>query len=175
MPFNVTDFKSQVASKGFARAHSYDCIVTPAAGNGREISLRTESISAPGAAWMSVDNYKPYGNGRMYTLPYAFNPQEVSMVHTLDADYSVYQDFYEWANKVVDYKGDKQYTAYYLEEYARPLIIQMYDHNTGALKKTITLNEAFPLSVDQMQMSWGSSDDTLKLAVSYKYTDWKVS
>ena len=172
MAFNVETFKGRMSKKDLMRASSYEVFVNPPVGDGQGIRLSAETVSLPGASFMSVDNYKPYGLGKSHTIPYAGNLQAISMTHMVDADNDIVQLFYDWTNSIVDYGKNNDYLARYLNTYtAKPLMIFLYDLK-GNNTKTYNVQDAFPISVDQMQMSWGSSDEILKLSVTYKFTEY---
>lgn len=174
MAFNVSNFKAQRVSQGFQRAHSYEMIIAPPVGGGELLVLSTESVNLPGAAFLSADNYKPFGAGRSYSIPYAFNPTEIAVQHLIDKDSDVYQTFVDWSNSIVDFQGDVNYTAYYLSDFAVDAQIKVYDQQ-GNTVKTVQLFEVFPLSVDQVSMSWNTPDAIATVSVNYKFTDYKVS
>lgn len=173
MPFNITEFKSSVVSTELMRSHSYEVYVTPPVGGAQVIRLRTESVSTPGASFMSVDGYRPYGYGKTYTLPYASNLQEITMTHMVDAKSEIIQLFYDWTNLIVDYGSNRQFHAYYHDTYAVPMQIVLYDLK-GVKRKTYNISQAFPISVDQGQLSWASNDEILKLNVTYKFSEYTV-
>lgn len=174
MPFSVADFKSNTLTQGMIRPSHYEVNIQPPVGDGQLYTFRAESVSMPGAAFLAVDNYKPYGSGKLYTIPYAFNPQEINITLTVDGNAEVIQMMYDWANKIVDIDGQKKYSAYYLNTYVASMFEIKVFSQDGTKKKTYRLREAFPTTVDQMQMSWGTSDDTAKLSASYKFTEYTV-
>lgn len=178
MAFNVEQWKRRtVGPKDFHRAYSYECSVKPptAGGDATElIFLRTKSVMLPGSAYMSVDNHRPYGSGKAYTIPYVYNPQEITCTHLVDAGSELIQIMYDWTNKVTDLTGDNRFSAYYFNEYANnPMIIWMYSP-AGERIKTYQLFNVFPLSIDQTQLSWESNEVT-ELSVQYHYTHYEVT
>lgn len=173
MAFSISDFKAQRTSQGFQRNHTYEMFITPPVGGGELLVLSTETINLPGAAFLSADNYKPFGAGRAYSIPYAFNPTEISANHLVDQNSDIYKIFTDWSNSIVDFQGDVSYTAYYLSDFAVDAQIKVYD-TQGNTVRTIQLFEVFPLSFDQVAMSWSNSDQLTNLSVNYKFTDYKV-
>ena len=177
MSFNVSNFKSDIVStKNFLRPTHFDVLIFPPVSGPagpRELTLRTESVALPGGSFMTIDNYRPYASGKNYTIPYATNVQEVSMTHTIDAKADVYRTLYMWMDLIVDFDGDRKYTAEYYNNYVTDILITAYDME-GAPAKTIVLYEAFPISMDQPQMSWNTIDDIARLNVQYKFSDYNV-
>jgi len=176
MSFSLQGWKSATKEKGFLRSHSYEVTVSPpSGGDGRQIKLRTESVSLPGASFLSADNYRPYGSGKNYDIPYSYNTSEITCVHTLDKNGDIYKIFFEWANLISDIKGNKKFAASYFDEYTTPMTIDVYGNDYTDKVKTIELYNVYPKSVDQLQMSWDTTDDIARLSVSYYYLYYTVS
>jgi hypothetical protein len=174
MSFSVQNFKAQLKSKGIMKPWAYSVIVSPPTGGGRELQIATESISLPGAAFLSADNYRPYGNGKNYDIPYSMNTTEIECSHIIDGSADLIKIFYDWANKVssMNDKGRK-FAASYFEEYAVPMKIKIYRED-GSIAKTMELFEVYPKSVNQTSMSWGTTDDFTRLSVSYFFTYYEI-
>lgn len=172
MTFVVSNFKSRV--RDWMRPYTYTVRMSPPVGGGRELELRTESVSLPGVAFVAADNYKPYGNGLLLTIPHTPNVQEITCVHNIDGDADIIQRFYDWANKIVDLKNGTKFSAHYYEEYASSdMQINIYDLR-GRQVKRYTLSEVFPLSYDQIQMAWESGSEIAKLNVTYRFRNFEV-
>ena len=171
MAFNVDSWKSQV--KDSLPASQYELVVSPPGGGGEEILIRTETASMPGVAFMSVDNFSPYGNGLVYNIPYKYNPQEVTMMHTIDENANLYAAYREWANQIVDLDV-APFSAKYLMDYSVDMQLLVYNR-TGALAKTIKFIEAFPIVVEPVQLGWGQNDEIAKISASYRFTRFEVS
>lgn len=174
MAFTLKQWKAGT-SKGHLRPHSYSMTVNPPVGNGLEIFLRTESVTLPGASFLSADNYRPYGSGKNYDIPYSYNSAEISCVHTVDKNADVYRTFFEWANMISDIKGNKNFAASYFDEYTVDMHIDVYGRDHTDKVKTINIFSAYPKSIDQIQMSWATTDDIVRLGVSYYYLYYTVS
>lgn len=171
MPFSIDSWKGQV--KDNLPASMYELLVAPPVGGGQEILVRAESVSAPGVAFLSVDNYAPTGSGLIYNIPYKYNPQEVNIIHTVDEKAEIYKTYREWCNKIVDLDGSQKYGAYYLKDYAVDMNLTVYNRKQE-LAKMIQFIEAFPMSVEPMGLSWGQHDEVARFSVSYRFTRFKV-
>lgn len=176
MAFNVDTWRSAV--KDSLPATHYELNVNPPVGGGEELTIRTETASMPGIAFMSVDNFSPYGNGLTYNIPYRYNPQEVSMTHTIDENAAVYQTFRDWCNEIVDLDGSGKFGAKFLSPggggYSVDMTLTVYNRKDGPVK-TIKFIEAFPLTAEPVSLGWGNHDEIAKMNVSYRFTRFEVS
>ena len=173
MSFSVSQFKSRVASEGFLRSAHYDVMINAPVGGFNNIHLRTESASLPGNAHLNVDVYRPYNTGVVYTIPYSYNPTPVTCAHTIDSNSELIKSFWNWNNKITDLEGyEHKHAANYHNEYVGSMIILVRGPD-GSTKSTYILNEVYPESIDQVQMSWGS-EDIVRLNVSYRYSSYRV-
>jgi len=173
MSLSIDAWKSQ--TKDSLPASMYELVVTPPGGNGDQILIRTETASMPGIAFSSVDNFSPYGNGLIYNIPYKYNPQEVSMMHTVDEEAEIYQTYRNWANKIVDLDGADAFSAKFLFDYVVDMDLNVYKRHNKTKVKTIKFIEAFPIVVEPIQLGWGQHDEIAKFSVNYRFTRFTVS
>jgi hypothetical protein len=174
MSFSIEAFKKNGTAKGSIKPSSYECAIFGGTFTGNMHEFRIEALSLPGAAFASIDNYKPYGTGLVYTIPYSYNPQEITLTFTLDEEGEIIQNINDWINKIVDIKGDNLFYPAYYEEYAIGTIEIYVFKPDGTLSKTYKLNDCFPIAVDQMQMSWATTDDLARLNVTFRYLNYTI-
>jgi hypothetical protein len=170
MAFNVDSWRGQI--KENLPASMYEVAIYGSPVNGRDITIRAETVTAPGVSWLSVDNYSPYGNGKMYNIPYRFNPQEITVTHTVDDEGSLLRQFKDWADKIVDMPNPKMGALYY-KDYVAEMDIYVYNRQ-GKTAKTYNLEEVFPMTVEPLTLSWGSHDEIARFAVTYRFTKFKI-
>jgi hypothetical protein len=178
MAFSVQEMKSSIASDGFLKASSYEMVVAPPVGGGELLRIRAESVSLPGSSFASVDAYKPFGSGLTYQIPHTFTPQEISVTHLIDANSDILKTLIDWSSSIVNFKGvgrgGRGATANYFKDYVVDASIFLYS-NDGKKQKTITLFQMYPSTIDQVQMSWASSDEIAKVNVSYQFVNYTIS
>jgi hypothetical protein len=174
MAFNVTEFRSSI-QKGLMSPNTYRVLMTPPSIIDRKTySLLTDSISIPSLGFFNSDNVRPYGFGPTYTLPYGLNITEITCTHYLDSKSNMHKMFEEWMSSIVEWKTQGGYSARYLNEYSTDIEIETYD-KSGKLSASYLLREAFPTNMDQIALSWATSDELTKFSVTYKFTDWKIN
>lgn len=145
--------------------------------------FRIESVNLPGRTLVTLDqNY----NGPVRALPYRFNVQPVSMTIILSKDmrereaFMKWQDFFIGHYRTGDGTGFAGFfdTRYYDEGIGRIQILQ-YSYPLGdasgntagaeyELQTIVTLHEAFPISVNDIQMAW-TDEGYAKLQVEIRY------
>jgi len=145
--------------------------------------FRIESVNLPGRTLVTLDqNY----NGPVRALPYRFNVQPVSMTIILSKDMREREAFMKWQDFFIGHyrTGDGTGfaglfdTRYYDEGIGRIQILQysypLADANgktAGAkyeLQTIVTLHEAFPITVNDIQMAW-TDEGYAKLQVEIRY------
>lgn len=192
MAFNLNEFKADVSKRGLLRPHTYECRLdlpildgdASSPQNKRDLTIRTDTVAVPGVGFNTVTNYRPFGYGRTYDIPYSYNPQEITCGHIMDQNADTYKLFTDWSHKIVEYQakraepvgnspGKKHYSAYYFDNYVGTMEIVVYD-NEGNVVKTIQIFQVYPTTVDQMQLSWSENDSIVRLNVTYKYTEYEV-
>jgi len=145
--------------------------------------FRIESVNLPGRTLTTLDqNY----NGPPRAIPFRFNVMPVSMSIILSKDmrereaFMKWQDFFVGHYRTGDGTGFPGFfdTRYYEEGIGRIQILQ-YSYpladskgkTSGAeyeLQTIVTLHEAFPISVNDIQMAW-SDEGYAKLQVEIRY------
>lgn len=158
--------------------HSFEVVCTPPVSgfNGDELVLRTEQALLPGTAYFSVDNFSPYGNGKMYNIPYRYIPQEISMTHIVDKDGLVLLLMQEWSQKVTDKIGFDKYGAKYMfgdDGYAIDMDINVLDREGNRVKQ-YKLLEIYPQVIEPIQLGWGQTDEYMKLNVQYRFSHFEM-
>jgi hypothetical protein len=176
MAFSLDQWKGSVSQKDFLRPTNFELTLVPPFGDFRELRLRTESVTAPGIAFLSADNYRPYGNGLNLDIPYSMNITEMTCTHLVDSRGDLYRDMFEWANLISNIKGDKKFSANYFKDYVSPgdarLVLYARDHATAT--KVIIIKDVYPKSIDQMQLSWATTDEIVRLNVTYFFSHYRV-
>ena len=176
MPFTITEFKSKLNTETLQRSHNYEFWVQPPWDKGealKHFAWTTESISLPGASFVSVSNYRPYGAGRVWDVPYAFNPQEISSTHLIDGNSTTIAEINRWVNYII--RTGRDATAHYMDEYtAASAVIKLYDEHGKKAVTQYELFECFPMSVDQVQLGW-ANEEIARVNVTWRYTDYKIS
>lgn len=201
MANSIEEFKSIVSSKrGFAAPNIYKVFLPSFAGVGpREIDVLCTGVNMPGRQIMTTDKrigmvFEKVANNQAY--------DDVNMSFHVLNDYGIRKYFEAWQNLALD---QETYTLGYRSEYARTVRIQQlrkgfslpiyqspflkWDFLGGGVLDLdidinvrsedvvyeITLNDAFPTTMDLLQLGDGQADQILQLNVQLSYRNWSSS
>ena len=149
--------------------------------------FRIESLNMPGRQLVTLDqNY----NGPVRALPYRFSTQPVSLSIILSKDMREREAFMKWQDFFVGHHRTSDGTTFpgffdtrYYQDGIGTIQIRQYSYpladpegegeTSGAeyeLQTYITLHEAFPISVNDIQMAWGDEGYAkLQVEIRYRY------
>ena len=186
MAFNVNEIVTAINKTGIAKTSHFEVQIT-GAGLGDEESLmsRADSVDIPGRSLMTAE-HKFYNYGPLTKLPYGGQTYtDVTVSFILSEDMREKEYFEIWQNNIVntgafetgssqsDFYGYTQskFNPKYFEDYIGTLVIRQYGEN-GELRSIYTLNEAYPIIINPISMSW-SQTEIAKLSVTFAYRNYK--
>ena len=170
MAGNINDFKSSF-TKDLARSNRFDVDVTiplvmiPYVTSARSLKYRCENAQLPGRT-LATTEQKTYGPIEKH--PYLNTYNDINLTFIVDDDMQQRILFDAWLNYInPSYSNNMRYKS----DYATILKINQYDV-TGQLTYSVNLYDAFPISMNQMDLDW-SGDGYHKLNVTFAYTYWQ--
>jgi hypothetical protein len=197
MAFNVSEFNADIAKSSIAYTSHFEgwIVAGPGSFNPRSgiqanvlrssglangMRFRIESVNMPGRTLTTLDqNY----HGPVRSIPYRYTQQPVTMTVILSKDMREREVFMRWQDFFVGNArnniGNASITApfdtrYYHDGIGTIKILQMSyadgpnSQNEMEIQTEVTLVEAYPISVNDIGMSWGD-DGYAKLQVEIKY------
>ena len=171
MPANINQFLSSLSRRGPARSNRFDAsfpVPLPLVlyrTIAQQLSLRCEVADLPGRNFSTLEQ-KIYGPTEKF--PYQPNYNEMSMAFLVSESMAEKQFFDAWMDLI---NPVTNFNFKYKSEYVTPITINQYAQ-TGEKIYSIDLIDAFPLTVNQLDLDW-SSDSNHKLMVSVAYTYWR--
>jgi hypothetical protein len=170
MAGNINDFKASF-TKDVARTNRFDVEIPvpltliPYVSSARSLKYRCETAQFPGRTFATTEQ-KTYGP--IEKFPYLNTYNDLDLTFIVDDDMSQKVFFDAWMsyinplyNNNMRYKGD----------YATTIVVNQYDVS-GEKTYSINLVEAFPISMNQLDLNWGD-DSYHKLSVTFAYTYWQ--
>jgi hypothetical protein len=172
--FNTDNFRSEMATKDFARSHRYEVqffaprIVQTGTEVFRQFSLFTEDALIPG----TLLGTKPIRlNNMNYQRATAidFNGDSISFGFVVDSTWLVKNVFTDWMEKIVN-PIDREVA--FPEDYYSEILIHALDQSDNILA-TWKLYDAFPRSVAPVQVSYGNTQ-IVRLPVTFTFRKWTL-
>lgn len=186
LPITIDELKSTIAKReGIARSNrfavyinlplidlSLTSIVTNllqgnpalngALNNPKDISMLCESVIMPGIDMATFDS--SYGNKRT-KFPQGYDQADCQMTFLLTNDMFIKRFFDKWSDKVIDKQTG---ILGYKKTYQTDIVIQQLDVKNFPIHG-VKLYNAFPVSVQDIQLSNTADNDITRLTVNIAY------
>ena len=170
MAGNINDFKSSF-TKDLARTNRFDVNIPipltliPYISSAKSLTYRCENAQLPGRTFATTEQ-KTYGPVEKFPYQTTFNDIDLTFIIEDDMNQKVFFD--AWLNYInPQYNNNFRYKS----DFSTVITVNQYDV-TGKLSYSIDLVDAYPISMNQLDLSWGD-DGYHKLSVSFAYTYWK--
>lgn len=191
MPFNVNEMLATInANGGLTKASKFIVRITPPtsllSNINNDFVFFCDSATLPGLTYQS-DEIRMAGYGNSEKRPYAPIFQDVNVTFYNDSDSRVLSFLHLWQQSIYNFndKTNPNATARKLvnNTFAYPGgsdgyygIVEII-HYDDAQKEIVTyeLDEAFPISVGDVQVDWNLNDQLVKIPVSFAYTYWSAN
>jgi len=192
--FDIDAFTTDIRTRGVVRTHSFLAIIYPPAilrgeyndQSIRRMIIRCDASSLPSVSFMTREFYRA-GYGSSESIAYNTNFEPVNFSFLVDSQAEVYTFFYRWMNCIVNFNvsegfdsvsniGGKSLKAYevgYKDNFVTKMVILLYNEVRDNIVE-VTLHDAFPMSLSEVALSWGQTDDLMKINVPIKYKDFSV-
>jgi len=171
--FNLSQFISQSRRDSFARVNRFEVFILPPLALSRNrdaisVSLYCEMASLPPVN-ISTKSFKIFGPTYQRPFGAEFGGEGISLTFHVDRDMKVKKFFDEWTAKVVD--PDSGLVGYQ-EEYTTTIRLRQLDEQ-DTVTYGIELTEAFPRSVNLLELNNSAQNQTHRLNVLFAYRYWK--
>lgn len=170
MAGNINDFKSSF-TKDLARTNRFDVNIPipltliPYVSSAKNLKYRCESAQLPGRTFATIEQ-RTYGPIEKY--PYLNTYNDIDLTFIIDDDMNQKVFFDAWMNYINPvYNNNMRYKS----DYSTTIVVNQYDVS-GELSYSVNLVDAFPVSINQMDLAWGD-DGYHKLSVTFAYTYWQ--
>ena len=170
MAGNINEFKSSFV-RDLAKQNRFDVTIpVPTAlvlhvNKARRLTFRCEEANLPGRT-LSTAELK-IGSSPNEKYPYGTTFNDIDLTFIVDDTMEQRTFFDDWMNYI---NPNYSWNLRYKEDYATVITINQYDaQNRNSY--SVNLYEAFPISINQMDLSWGT-EGYHKLVVTFAYTSW---
>lgn len=141
----------------------------------QQISLLAESASIPGRQ-LATTPHKIFGTKREMPYGVVYAPITITFICTNSMLERTFFDV--WHQFIIS--PTSQYMEYY-QDYVGRVIIQKTNNDNeavstvGSVLSTYILEEAYPKSIQEQELSYSSGDEYLKLTVEFEYARWSCT
>jgi hypothetical protein len=186
LAFSINEISSALSSvKGLTVASHFDVLITtPEWATGqtivRQIPFLCCAAQLPGVGFQTTD-IRPHGYGLFERRPIFTNFTTVPMTFYCDAEGNVIKFFQSWAKSINNFNteqstgsasnGAKMHDFQYPDYYETTIEVSQYDATS---KKILTwkLNRAYPLTINNIDVSWDAENQLNKLNVEFFFCSW---
>ena len=170
MAGSINDFKSSF-TRGLARPSRFDVniaaplIMIPYLGDAKNLTYRCESAQLPGRTFATAE--QKIGSNPVEKYPYLTTYNDIDLTFIVGDDMKEKVFFDNWLELI---NPSLTFNYQYKSNYATVITVNQYDV-TNQLSYTVDLFDAYPISVNQLDLDW-SSEGNHKLVVTFAYTRW---
>lgn len=166
------------------------------------MTLRCDSVQLPGMGFATIDGPPSLGYGPIEAIPYGAVFDDITCTFLVDARGDIHKFFYNWMNAIVNFNaqgqtklkdstgpitGMKPYEVNFKDDITTTINIEVYDTGTGVSndpsnkstrtgQKVMTARayKAFPKILPSLDLSWGTTDEVVRLSIPFNYTDFNI-
>lgn len=172
MPKNISEFRASFKTE-LARTHRFDVdivipyLLLPVVDTARSLSLRCESTEMPGRTFQTTE--RKIGSTPTQYFPYQSSYNQLTATFIVGGDMKEKLFFDLWMELI---NPTTDFNFKYKKDYVSDIAINQYDLRNELTYRAVLL-DAFPVSVNQLDLDW-SSDGYHKLTVVFAYNNWTV-
>ena len=173
--FNLTQFIGAIRQDSLARVNRFEVFINAPStllgkniANSGAVSLYCEMASLPPVN-ISTKSFKIFGPTYQRPFGAEYGGEGISLTFHVDRDMQVKKFFDEWTAKVVD--PDTGLVGYQ-EDYISTIRLRQLDEQDNVTYE-IELSEAFPRSVNLLELNNSAQNQTHRLNVLFAYRYWK--
>jgi len=171
--FNISRFTAEVNAYGLARPSRFEVIITPPrsilglASTSRTVSLFCDATILPGMS-IITKQLKSFGPAYQRPVSVEYGGDAINMAFYIDTQMWVKAFFDAWMTKIVNWKS---FTVEYQSEYVSQIEIRQLDEKDNVTYSVI-LEDAFPRSINMLDLNSSSANQAHKLSVIFAYRRW---
>jgi|TARA_B110000908_G_scaffold124152_1_gene145569 hypothetical protein len=131
----------------------------------RDLTFLCKTASLPGRQIATTD-YST--NPKPKKMPYAGITDDVTLTFMLTQDMFAKKFFDAWQSQIIN----PDYSINYKDTYTKDIIVQQLNKDNFPVY-TVLFKNAYPVTVDAIELSADSSDTISTMSVSLAYDDWQ--
>jgi|14BtaG_2_1085337.scaffolds.fasta_scaffold00584_15 hypothetical protein len=192
MAFNISEFSSQVNTRGVAQTNLFyvRIILNPSLSfldenfPSRELSFFCRAVALPDIA-VGATPFKPKGFGPSEQRPTTFDYAPINTGFLVDSEFGVQKFFHRWMQEIVNYDVSGGYFSEspsallpfefgYKDEYACSMEVIQYSGPTENKFYTYKFGNVYPISIGSINLSWENAAEAMTLPVTFAFDELTV-
>lgn len=168
MTLAIDDFVSNLTA-GLASPNKYLVSFNNDAGtvvNKQSVSMMCNVSALPGRGIQTVET-RHYNNP--FKLPYSASYADITFSFISTINLPERRFFEDWQQLVVD--PESGLIGFY-NDFKGTVTIEHLEHGTGSVDYSVTLRNAFPIELGEIQLGYSMSNETLISTVTFSYQYW---
>lgn len=169
--FRIDEFKSQVLTKGLARQNRFEVIINAPPQlityQAKVASLLAEATNLPPIN-IEVQSQKIFGPRYQRPKSIEMGGDGLIINFLVDKDMVIKRFFEEWINSVIE---PDTYLVEYQNNYISTIVLNQLDEK-DEITYSVTLLEAFPRSMNIMELNHSSNNMFHRLSIAFAYRYW---
>lgn len=172
--FSLDRFKARVLGEGLARTNRFEVLITPPlslptfSSDREKISMFCEVSNFPPLT-LNVRQLKIFGPNFQRPISSDYGGDGLSMIFHVDREMRIKSLFDSWIELIVN---SVDWTVLYPSDYQTTITIRQLDEQNNVTYE-IELYEAFPRSMNIMELNNSAQSQTHRLNVIFAYRYWR--
>lgn len=172
--FNLERFKTEVLGQGLARTNRFEVLITPPPSlpifnkDKERVSMFCEVSNFPPLS-LNVRQLRILGPNFQRPITSDYGGDGISMIFHVDREMKVKSFFDNWLELIV---SNQDWSVLYPEDYQTTLNIRQIDEQNNVTYE-IELLEAFPRSMNIMELNNSAQSQTHRLNIIFAYRYWR--
>ena len=172
----IDDLKAELANGfGAARSNRYRLLLPAFQYETRPetMNILCDSVSIPGRQILTSERTTDM---KVRPVAYGFAQEDVEASFILTNDWSAWNYLYEWQKKVIGrIDALNNYQVNFKDDYARDIEIEHlnYSNQFSQIAKKIVLLNAYPTTLNAIELSNSSENEIIRVSVSFSYDNWR--
>jgi hypothetical protein len=177
--FSLAKFTTAIKDTGISRPSRFEIVIgQPVASDTAQqnnfayaynASLMCEMSQLPGIS-INTKQFRIQGPAYQRPVGMEFNGDSIAMTFYVDKDLKIKKFFENWVYSIVN---PNSFNVKYQQEYVVPIkIFQLNEKDVRTY--TVSLIDAFPKAIGQLDLNSGASNQIHRLTVIFTYRQWMV-
>lgn len=177
MSFRVDDLKAELV-RGFgpARSNRYrlllpalDYEATP-----ETMNILCDSVNMPGRQILTNERFTDM---KARKVAYGFASEDIEVSFILTNDWAPWNYLYNWHQRVIGNVTElNNFQVNFKDEYTRDIEIEHLNYsnqNVSQVAKKVVLLNAYPTTVNAIELSNSSENEIIRVSASFSYDNWR--